>query len=102
MPNRNYERGVRFERERKKYWESKGHTVLRTAGSHGFADLVAVSANGVVTFIQCKVTEDPAFAKRLIAHFKLIPPFGYTPLGQFHQRLEVKVLNRGVESVVVA
>jgi Holliday junction resolvase len=53
MPNRNYEKGRRFEYVEKKRLENLGYIVLRTSGSHGFADLVAVKP-GEVRFIQCK------------------------------------------------
>ena len=57
MVNKNYIAGRRFEYKVKKYYENKGYTVLRTSGSHGFADLIAVR-NGVnpkrIVFIQCK------------------------------------------------
>ena len=57
MVNKNYIAGRRFEYKVKKYYEDKGYTVLRTSGSHGFADLIAVR-NGVnpkrIVFIQCK------------------------------------------------
>jgi hypothetical protein len=44
MPNRNYLRGRAHEYAIKRKWERDGWTVLRTAGSHGFADLVALRA----------------------------------------------------------
>ena len=56
MVNKNYIAGRRFEYKVKKYYEDKGYTVLRTSGSHGFADLVAVKNdyNARIIFIQCK------------------------------------------------
>ena len=55
MVNKNYIAGRRFEYKVKKYYENKGYTVLRTSGSHGFADLVAVKKNvRTIIFIQCK------------------------------------------------
>ena len=55
MPNRNYERGRRKEYKLKKLLESKGNIVLRTAGSHGFADLISIDKeNKVINFIQVK------------------------------------------------
>lgn len=53
MPNRNYEKGRRYEYKIKKELEKQGYTVLRTSGSHGFADLVAVKPKEI-RFIQCK------------------------------------------------
>jgi len=47
----NYLRGRRFEYEVKKKLEKEGWVVLRTAGSHGFADLICVK-KGKVKFLQ--------------------------------------------------
>ncbi len=49
----NYEKGRAKEYRLKKKYEKMGYTVLRTAGSHGFADLIAVGKVTVV-FIQSK------------------------------------------------
>lgn len=54
MPNRNYLRGRQFEYQLKKDLEENGWTVLRTAGSHGFADLIALKEDQI-RFYQCKV-----------------------------------------------
>ena len=55
MVNKNYQSGRRFEYKVKKYYENKGYTVLRTSGSHGFADLVAIKNDArTIIFIQCK------------------------------------------------
>lgn len=53
MPNKNYQNGRAKEYRIKKRFENAGYTVLRSAGSHGFADLVAVR-NEEIVFIQCK------------------------------------------------
>ncbi len=71
MPNKNYAKGVRFEREVKASLEAAGWWVLRTAGSHGFADLVAISKeSGAVVFIQCKkvgtINEANSLLKRVM------------------------------------
>lgn len=72
--NANYDRGVRFERARKKKWEANDYLVLRTAGSHGAFDLVAVGY-GYVYLIQCKVISGgEKAAENLIKAFKLHPP----------------------------
>lgn len=55
--NKNYQRGTRFERIIIQTLEKLGYSTLRTAGSHGFADIVAVNCN-LVRFIQSKVTKD--------------------------------------------
>ncbi len=41
MPNRNYQNGVALERKVIKQLRGKGLEALRTAGSHGVADIVA-------------------------------------------------------------
>ena len=52
--NPNYIKGRNKEYDLKHQLEREGYTVLRTAGSHGFADLIAVSSLGKIRFIQCK------------------------------------------------
>lgn len=54
MPNKNYVKGRAKEYKIKRDFTKRGYTVLRTAGSHGFADLVAVRSDGKIKFIQCK------------------------------------------------
>lgn len=60
MPNRNYLRGRAKEYREAAKLKAEGWTVLRTAGSHGFADLVAVKSvqetgvYGEIRFIQVK------------------------------------------------
>ena len=58
MPNNNYKAGYRLELSTKKKWEKNGYYVIRSAGSHGIADLVALcagsSGNPMVYLIQCK------------------------------------------------
>jgi Holliday junction resolvase len=58
LPNKKYQAGYRFELSTKKKWEEKGFYVIRAAGSHGKADLVAIKINPPkyteVYLIQCK------------------------------------------------
>ena len=54
----NYERGANFERRVKKEYEKLGYYVMRSAGSHGVADLVALKRNTIPIIIQCKIYED--------------------------------------------
>lgn len=59
MPNKNYVKGANFEREIKKKYESWGYFVVRTAGSHSPADLIAFPPLGMISewspiLIQCK------------------------------------------------
>lgn len=91
MPNKNYLKGVRFERERKKYWEDLGSMVLRTAGSHGAFDLVAIDSVGCCYLIQCKCVETEKEAWNLIGKFKANPPLGFDVQPHIYQRIEVKI-----------
>ncbi len=53
-----YKRGYNFELAVKKKWEERGYWVIRAAGSHGKADLVALindSDQCLVYLIQCKL-----------------------------------------------
>jgi len=55
MPNKNYIKGRKKEWRIRKEYELMGWIVLRTAGSHGFADLIAIDKrNKKILFIQCK------------------------------------------------
>lgn len=55
MPRANYYRGRDFEYRVRKFYEKHGWFVVRSAGSKGTADLVAISpAGGEIHFIQCK------------------------------------------------
>ena len=55
MPNRKYNKGANFERAVKKGLEGFGLFVVRSAGSKGPADLIAIDESGDVTLIQCEV-----------------------------------------------
>lgn len=55
MPNLKYKRGRAKEYRIKNSLEKQGLIVLRTAGSHGFADLIAIDKeNKEIIFIQAK------------------------------------------------
>lgn len=51
--NKNYNNGRAKEYRLKKKFQKEGYVVLRTAGSHGFADLIAIK-DSTVLFIQVK------------------------------------------------
>lgn len=91
MPNANYERGVRFERELKAKLEAKGCQVFRTAGSHGAFDLIAVAPYDEPQFIQCKVLKDgdEKAAYMLIRKFVHSPPL--PPCERYVQIIAVKI-----------
>jgi len=61
-----YHKGRRFEYQFKKFLQKKGYIVLRTAGSHGFADLIAVGRNGEVIFYQLSYRFEKAKYKKLM------------------------------------
>lgn len=51
-----YARGRSFEYRVKNYYEKHGWFVIRSAGSKGIADLVAISPGGSeIHFVQCKL-----------------------------------------------
>ena len=50
----NYGKGARFENDVKRDLERRGFVVIRAAGSHGEADLVALAAGKDTLFVQCK------------------------------------------------
>lgn len=67
MPNSNYTRGAKFERERKAHWEALGYKAFRSAGSHGAFDLIVAHPTiDSVLFIQCKVVPTKAKAEAMI------------------------------------
>ena len=76
--NTNYRKGASFEYACKGKLENQGYTVLRTAGSHGFADLIAIKPSDGqqlkdrILFIQCKTNpmtrRDYAELKQLERH----------------------------------
>jgi len=55
MVNKNYVKGRSKEYRLKRKYERQGYIVLRTSGSHGFADLVAIDPKELeIIFIQSK------------------------------------------------
>jgi Holliday junction resolvase len=61
LPNNNYVNGANFERKVKKHYEDLGYYVIRSAGSHGVADLVCLKPSWweetpitEIILVQCK------------------------------------------------
>ena len=55
MGNKNYLSGRRKEYKIQNSLRDNGYIALRTAGSHGFADIIAIDReNKKIKFIQCK------------------------------------------------
>ena len=60
MPNRNYIRGVRAEREAVNFARQEGQIAFRSAGSHSPYDVVTIDeVTGIIRFIQFKVHKRP-------------------------------------------
>jgi len=93
MGNRNYIKGRAFEYAVRKSLQEEGYEVMRTAGSHGHFDLIAIKpSQSIIELVQCKVVKNQAAADRLFKDFHEAPP--YSPLGLpkgVHQMLYVKV-----------
>ena len=88
-PNPNYKAGRAFEYERRLAWRKEGYEALRTAGSHGSFDIIAVKDGEPVHLIQCKRADDTATAKRLADKFRASPP--YPRNEHFYQWMEIRV-----------
>lgn len=90
-----YEAGRRAEYKLKALLEQGGLTVLRTAGSHGQADLIAVDPKSRgLRLIQVKVTSSkkPSYARELDELAKL------TPKGPWRVSSELWVWRKGGSS----
>lgn len=82
-----------------KRYEENGWTVMRTAGSRGPYDVVAIHPTLTPLFIQCKVCASEAQAERLIMKFGDCPPMPVRL--QYTQKLVVKVARQDERSVSV-
>ena len=51
----NYARGAVFERTVKADLEAKDYFAMRSAGSHGIVDIVAINKGGEPWMVQCKI-----------------------------------------------
>jgi Holliday junction resolvase-like predicted endonuclease len=87
MPNKNYIAGRNFEYKVKKYYEKQGYTVLRTSGSHGFADLIAIKHDYIssIIFIQCKNHKPTNQDKIKLKPFDWLA-FAYLPTSAYNLR----------------
>lgn len=87
--NKNYQIGVRLERDIIDFLKKKGYFAARSAGSHSSWDVFAWSDNPIIKpcFIQAKRVTTPAQAKLLIKKFNE----SHTPSLHFHKQLVVKV-----------
>jgi hypothetical protein len=74
MPNRNYINGRAYEYKAKQLLEAQGYTTIRTAGSHGPYDLLAMKSGEKVRCIQIKRTKAPGGSQRLLRAFQRAHP----------------------------
>lgn len=73
MPNKAYQKGARFERKVQAWLKYIGYElVVRSAGSHGLADLIGVAIDGHVCLIQCSTTKK----KKPISAYRALGLFG--------------------------
>lgn len=70
-----YQRESNHERKIKYSWEEKGYDVMRSAGSHGYADLIAWNNNEVVLIASQSVPFIKYRMQEIRANLKL-PPNG--------------------------
>lgn len=90
-----YRRGANFERRVKKYFEDLGYYVIRSAGSHGVFDLIAIK-RGIVLGIQCKI-DGKLTPKEKLAMLTASAKFGIKPLLAYREgrKLKIEYLFRG-------
>ncbi len=69
--NKNYLRGRRFEYAAKKYLEDKGWIVMRTAGSHGPFDIIAIK-DGRILLLQLKKWQRLSKKQEIFEFLKII------------------------------
>lgn len=103
MPNRNYEKGRRFEYELADELREQGYDTCRTSGSHGKFDVIGIHPEtGNIILIQAKVTEEESEANRLIKAFRASPPYRPLTLPKgVHQRISVKVSRKGRREAIL-
>ena len=74
----NYSRGANFERRVARILDADGYFTVRSSGSHGVADIVAIKA-GVIMLVQCKINGVLSPADR-VALFEVCQRAGAVPL----------------------
>ena len=91
MPNKNYINGSNLERSRKKDWEGLGYFVMKSGGSRGPFDLIAIrEGKGLPILIQVKRVATRSQANLLLKKFKETPPL---KPGDYMQRMEILITN---------
>ena len=93
--NNNYRRGYNFELRVKRSLEKRGYFVVRSSGSHGPADLLAVSKDGKVIAVQCKLDGylPPKEFRKLLVLAARYPVTPYLASKSENGRLALKALS---------
>lgn len=97
MPNRNYQRGRRYEYKVMRDLEECGYHAYRTAGSHGAFDVIAWHTRHTkVLFIQVKSGERASKQDRdgLTELAATMPPCGRIELWEFVERGKPAIVTR--------
>ncbi len=90
----NYSRGYAFELRVKRSLEKRGYFVVRSSGSHGPADLLAVSKDGKILAVQCKLDGylPPEEWRKLVA---LSGRYPLEPVLAFRQGRKIRIKKIG-------
>jgi len=93
--NSNYRRGYNFELRVKHSLEKRGYFVVRSSGSHGPADLLAVSKDGAILAVQCKLDGylSPKEFRKLLVLAARYPVTPYLASKNENGRLSLKALS---------
>ena len=90
MANKKYRKGYNFEKKIQEKYEKEGYFVIRSSGSHGIADLVAIPslesryigmignvyADNPPILIQCKATKKGKYTKECSKLIKIAKKYG--------------------------
>ena len=93
VPNLHYRAGARLEYGRKKHWQKRKWTIVRSSGSHGIWDLCGVrleDPSHPVMFLQCKRVETAQQAKAMVKRFKANPPMPKSPHWVMFLEIQIK------------
>jgi len=99
MSGKSYKKGYRFEREIFNLFSSAGFYVIRSAGSHGTFDLIAIK-DGVVFGIQCKYNNH-LNKREEMATKVAFKQYGIIPLYAFRKPREPLVLKDVINNRII-
>lgn len=91
MANRNYANGRRREYEAISYFEDRGYTAVRTAGSHGLFDVIAWNGE---QHIHAQVKKDCKPSAEEFAQLRAatVPPNTFKVVMIYRKRQKVEIL----------